>query len=782
MKTILRNFLSILKRFKMATVLNILGLSVAFAAFIVIFMQLDYDRNFDRMHKDADCIFRVEVQWGKDGTQAIINRPLANLFMTSSPHILAGTLLDWGRDFFYTVEVEETRHNYQDRVVSVYPEFAQVFSLDMIEGSEEALKEPEKVLIPLSLAQKMFGNNSAIGQTLKGRSDSYTVGGVYRDFARNSLVNNIIYRLMPKDENINNKGNWNYEFYILLDNPGNAAGLMDNFKRITDPSVMGESFSWEESNFNLRLTPLSEVHYTTDVTYDRTPKSSRQTLLVLFAIAIVILIIAGINFTNFSTALTPMRIKSINTQKVLGEEDSLIRRLLISEAIVISTLSYLIALVFIAVVPFSPIVSLLDAEVSFSAHAPLIALTGLIAILTGLLAGVYPAYYMTSFPPALVLKGDFGLSPKGRKLKSILIGIQFIASFALIIGSLFMYLQNYYMQNTPLGYDKDQIIITNMNWNVNKSQEAFSSQLKSFSGIEDVTYSEPLLSSSDQYMGWGRKFKDEDIQYQCLPVHFSFLKVMNVEIKEGRNFRQEDTNTRHGVYIFNQKAKDMYNMEVGEMIDSAAIIGFMPDVKFASFRTEVVPMAFYVWGTQNWGNQPNNAYIKVKAGSDMRGAIDHVRFSLKTFDPEYPFNVRFFDEVLNGLYEKEQKLSSLITLFSLIAIFISIVGVFGLVVFDSEYKKKEIGLRKVMGSTTEQILVLFNKLYIRILCICFILAAPLAWYAVSRWLENFAYKTPMYWWVYPTAFFIVFIITICTVTFQNWRAANENPVNSIKNE
>ena len=177
------------------------------------------------------------------------------------------------------------------------------------------------------------------------------------------------------------------------------------------------------------------------------------------------------------------------------------------------------------------------------------------------------------------------------------------------------------------------------------------------------------------------------------------------------------------------------------------IVGFMPDVKFASFRTEVTPMAFFVWGTNNWGNQPNYAYIKVKAGSDLRGAMQHVKTTLQSFDPEYPFNVRFFDEVLNGLYEKERSLSSLITLFSLIAIFISVVGVFGLVVFDSEYRKKEIGIRKVLGSTTEEIIVMFNKTYIRILCVCFVLGAPIAGYVVHRWLENFAYKTPMYWWV-----------------------------------
>jgi len=781
MKTLLRNLFSVLKRFKMATTLNILALSVAFAAFMVIMMQLDYDRNFDRSYPHAESIFRVEPAF-QDGTQAIINRPLANLFIESSPHIVAATLINpWGGDFFFNIEREGTKHNFQEKIISVYPDFINVFSVEMAEGSGDVLKEPEKAIIPLSMARKLFGNEPATGKLLEGRDATYTVGGVYRDFPRNSAMENAIYRLMPHDENIQSWGNWNYSFYIRVDDPANAGDLFENFKRITDTSIFGNDFSWDNA-YSLRLTPIPEIHFVTDVTYDSTPKASRQTLMVLFAIAIVIVIIAGINFTNFSTALTPMRIKSINTQKVLGEEESVIRRSIIMEAIMVGLLSYLIGLILFAILPYTPIASMTDADLSFKAHPVIIGGTALIALLTGLLAGIYPSLYITSFPPALVLKGSFGLSPKGRKLRSILVGMQFIASFALIIGSLFMYLQNYYMQNSSLGYEKDQIIVTNVNNNINKSREAFTNQLKSFSGIEDVTYAQTLLSSGDQYMGWGRDFKNEQINFQCLPVDYTFLEVMNIEIAEGRNFREEDGRTRHGAFIFNEKARTMYNMALNEMVDSTSIVGFIPDVKFASFRTEIAPMAFLVWGTQTWGSDPRFSYIKVNAGSDMRAALNHVRTSLQMFDSEYPFNIRFFDEVLHRLYTKEQKLSSQITLFSIIAIFISIVGVFGLVVFDSEYRRKEIGVRKVMGSTTGQILIMFNKTYMITLLICFVIAAPVAAYTVYQWLQNFAYKTPMYLWVFFVAFILVAIITACTVSFQNWRAADSNPVDSIKTE
>ena len=785
MKTIIRNFLSVLRRFKMATLLNILGLSVAFAAFMVIMMQLDYDHNFDKFHSDYDKIFRFEIV-NKNEVQAIINRPMAELLFASSPHILAGTLCSpWGGKTFFNIEENGVKHSYEESTIMVSPEYMEVFTFDFVEGTKDVLKEPDHVAIPLSLSRKMFGDQSAVGKQLITRNGNSTIGAVYRDFPSNSVVSNYMYYAIPEDENKQNWTSWNYHVYLRVDDAANIPFLFENFKQHFDPKpVWGDDFSWEESGMDLRCTVLPDVHFVTNVQYDPAPKASKQTLLVLFAIAIIIVIIAGINFTNFSTALTPMRVKSINTQKVLGGNQGTIRRILVIEAVFISLLSYVISIGLIVLFSMTSLASLVDAELLVTAHTLIVGGTALIAFFTGLLAGLYPAHYMTSFPPALVLKGSFGLSPKGRQLRNMLISIQFIASFALIIGASFMYLQNYYMQHAPLGYEKDELIVTNINETINKSRDALTNQLKTFSGIEDVTYAHPLLSSSDQYMGWGRNYQGKEIWFQCLPVDYSFLKVMGVKIAEGRDFRIEDTNTTHGAYIFNEKARDAYNLKLGVMIDSAEVIGFMPDVKFASFRTEVVPMAFYILGKQDWGpyTNPNNAYIKVKAGSDMHAAISHVRSSLAEFDAEYPFNVRFFDEVLQRLYEKETSLSSLITLFSLVAIFISMVGVFGLVVFDSEYRKKEIGLRKVLGSTTQEILILFNKTYVRILSLCFILAAPMAWYAVNNWLQNFAYRTPMYWWVYLVAFMMISIITILTVTFQNWRTANANPVESIKTE
>jgi putative ABC transport system permease protein len=342
-----------------------------------------------------------------------------------------------------------------------------------------------------------------------------------------------------------------------------------------------------------------------------------------------------------------------------------------------------------------------------------------------------------------------------------------------------MYLQNNFMQNSPLGYNKNELITVNIE-RIN-NRDAFINQLKAYHGIEDVTYSDWLLSSADQYNGWLLKYEGEDINFTGLRVDYTFLRVMGIEITEGRDFRAGDAYMQHGMFVFNETARKKFGMETGTRLEgwiSGEVIGFMSDVKFASFREEVFPMAFFVRGT----GISNHVYIRLNAGVDKRAAMSHINASLAQFDSNNTYNVRFYDEVLQRLYEKEISLNSLITLFSLLAIFISIVGVFGLVVFDSECRRKEIGIRKIFGASTIGIIIMFNKSYFKILMICLVIAAPFAWYAVNRWLENFAYKTPMYWWVYLLAFMVVGVIMVCTITFQTWRVANDDPVKAIKTE
>ena len=793
MNPIIRNFLTAVRRYKTTVILNILGLSVAFAAFMVIMMQLDYDHSFDKLHKDYDKIFRVEYVRNASA-QANMCRPLADRFIESSPHILAGGIAQMrlGSTRF-NLNDNEARNVFEETSSMVTSSFFDVFSFDFTEGSNEGVINIESgnFFIPLSMSRKLFGNKSAVGKqiTLEGGGGVRTIKAVYRDFPANSSIGNYIYMVMMDGAFKDNWSEWSFITYIRVNNATNAPMLFDNFKRNFDASTssFGPDFDWNKAGVSMRLTPLADLHYIKGVEYDFVPKTGKQTLMILFAIAIVIFVIAFINFTNFSIALTPMRVKSINIQKILGAGRNTLRSVITSEAPVVSMLSFLIALLFLLLFSVTPPAKMVDADLSITAQPVIIGGTALIALIAGVIASAYPAHYMTSFPPAIALTGSFGLSPKGKMMRNTLTCIQLTASFALIIGAAFIYLQNYFMQNSPLGYDKDELITVDIMW-IHSSRSAFINQLKQNSAIENVTYSESLLSSSDQYMGWGLRYKGEGIQFQSIPVHYSFLKVMGIEITEGRDFREEDHNLKSGAYVFNEAARKKYDMEIGTKIESGMesingeIIGFAPDVIFASFRNAVEPMAFYVWGTDYWGDRASTLYIRVKTNADKRAAMSYVNSTLAEYNPDITFNVRFYDEILQRLYEKEIALNTLITLFSIIVIFISIVGVFGLVVFDCECRRKEIGIRKIHGASIMGVIAMLNKTYFRLLIICFVIAAPMAWYAVTRWLDNFAYKTPMYWWVYLISFVVVGIIIFATVTFQSWNVANDNPVKSIKSE
>lgn len=787
MSWIFRNFIRIFQRFRLAMTLNILGLSVAFVAFMLLMMQWTYDREFDSFDPHADSIYRIDMNPPSDGRGrlALMNRPVSEIITQSSPHFKAGVLFQSSVfEQAYTIDGEAPTtllaHQW-----GVSKDLTKVFHFDMIEGDANALEIEHSVLVPESFARKWFPNESAVGKSLRSLSGSYTIGGVYKDFPENNTLRNYVYTSIG-DENKGNYSNWNYNFYILTDLPNNA----DEVKKLVAEGLHKIMDNTKELNIEFDALQLNEIHYSEPALYDLTPRTSKQMMALLLSIAFVILLIATINFTNFSTAVSPLRIKNVNTQKVFGATIGSLRRSLLLESILVGSFSFILALMILWMLQDTTIIRLFKADTRIVSHPILVIITGIASILIGLVAAVYPAIYTTSFQPAIALKGSFGISPKGKALRHLLISFQFVASFALIIAALFMFLQNRYAHTTSLGFDKEQLIITNMGNFGNKCQ-VFEQQLKSHPEIEDVTFANvKLCNEGNNYMNWGLEFKDQGVNYNVLEVAPSFPRVMGIKPYEGRDFREEDMNTRHGVYLFNETAVKRYNFKIGDAIDSTTIVGFVPDFIYHSLHMGTPPAALLLWGKVKWGeeNWDTNgrwyafSYIKTKAGADLHKAMEAVYSELKVLSPDYPFDVRFFDSVLDQLYKDDQQLSSVITLFSLLAVFISIMGIFGLVVFDSEYKRKEIGIRKVMGSTTWQILLLFNKGYIRTLVVCFCIAVPIAYYGISRWLENFVYKIPIYWWVFPVAFLLVGGITILTITYQSWHAANENPVNSLKSE
>jgi len=779
MKSILKNFINALARFKTAMLLNILGLSVAYAAFMLIIMQVNYDYKFDTFHKDNDHIYRLEID-PSGVRQTLISRPMADIIASLPQVEIMGLRRGWNEMALFSVEKNGVKVSFREGMVGVYPSYMEIFHFEMLEGKISSLEEPNNVLFPETMFKKIWGNESITGKTINLGDRQLIIGGIYKDFPKNSSVTNEIYRAIDKDENLNHWGNWSYNVYIKI----NPAENIDHVLQIAENKLKEANANGDLNKQKLLYTPFRDLHFTSNIAFDNGQKVSYQTVAVLFALAFIILIIASVNYTNFSMALAPIRIRSINTRKVLGASDSEIRISLLSEAVLVNIGAFLLSILWVYMASHIYIATLVDADLSLLSNSGIIGMTFAITAIAGILAGLYPALYVTSFTPAFVLRGSFGLSPKGRKTRSILICIQYVASLVLVMCASFMYLQNRYMHNVKTGYDKDQLITTRLSPAIQQNRDVFTNELKMFSGIEDVTYAQYLLSTSDEYMSWGMGYRGGSIHFQSLPVSPSFLDVVGIKVEEGRNFREEDLENKFGKFIFNETARKQFGLELNSYVaDSMEIIGFIPDIQYRTLRStsgSLDPQAFVVVG--NWGFDLGVAYIKVKAGSDMHAAMDVIKSTFRKIDSEYPVEVRFYDGVLNDVYQKETRLTKLITLFSIVAIVISIIGVFGLVVFENVYRRKEISLRKVLGSSIKEVLALFNKTYFVILFICFLVSCPIAYYIIDKWLENFTYRTPIYWWVFLCSGILVFIITVITVTWQSWRSATANPVDALKTE
>lgn len=795
MKLMIRNLLYLFKRFKTAVVLNLFGLTIAFAAFLLIVMQVDYEMNYDAMHSKSGRTFRLEANHGEFEHNAIHCLMFSDAFVNSSAHITDYSYrypFYGGERYCQIDEVDDQGEAkvFKENFQLCLPNISDVFDFHMKEGSVECLSIPGSVLIPESVAKRLFDKQSAIGKRIRMSGSSgwqpvsttiLTIGGVYKDFPGNTTVQNRIY--VPMDQLDLLKSSWQMyanEIYVTLDDPLNKEEVLDHFNKTFDfaKSQMGSA-----QEIALRLTPLKEVYYTHDTTFDFNPKGHRETNYMLLGIAFLILFIAGINFTNLTTSLIPLRLKTINTHRVLGCSIYKLQAISLIESIVICLISYILALFIVNDLSYTPIANWVDADIRLSQYKGLILLTALIAILTGCLAGLYPAIRSTSYAPALVLKGSFGLSPKGKKVRVALIGFQYTVSIALIIVTLFMGLQNHFMTSSEqLGFNKDQVAIVNLTPEIYaKHKPQYIQKLKDYPGIEDVAFSVYELSKEDDMIDLEyARHEDKDVFFKVFYASENFLSVMDIQVEEGRDFTREDLNKAQSDYIINPAAERDFHLHPGDRFNDRTVLGVSKDFRFNSCRIASSPFVFAL--NNDIPNPKLVSYIRFNSKTNLQEAVAHVRETLKEIDPTFPFEISFYNTILNNLYQKEQTLGKLISLFGIMAILISIVGVFGLVLFETQYRRKEIGIRKINGATTGQILLMFNKTYIRIVSVCFIISIPIAWMGTQQWLENFAYKTPLHLWVFIVAFLIILSVTIGTVTFRNWQAANENPVNSVKSE
>lgn len=778
MKTVFRNFLTTLRRFKTASVLNILGLSVGFTAFIIVFMQVRYEESFDKSHSKLGRIYRVEISSDSVSYRSVMSHPMVDILRRDIPEIELGALYQGSYENSYLmVERNQIKQVFEEPRATVTSDFLEIFDFEMVEGTKEAFQEPGSVFIPESKARKFFGDDPAVGKQITWMADSTVVhvAGVFRDIPENTHIPNSVYTY----KNIEVPDSYNYQmgwlfftYYVALPEGADRAAVEQKMNAIAQKQ--NERGFRGQAN-DIRLNPVEELYYTADVAYDSVPKGSRAMNRMLPAIAFLILLIAGINYLNFSIALTPARIKSINTRKILGDTDRSLRWSLIIEAMGVVLIAYLLSLLWVyglARTSFNNLMSLPLTELS---HWSVFVRSLLIALVVGFLAGVYPAFYSTSFPPALVLKGSFGLSPQGKKLRTVLVGFQFVVSIGLIIAASFMQLQNRFVIDMDKGVNTDRLLTVRLPESMHPKAELLRNLLQDSPEVEEVAFLAMDFGLSDRVGTMG----NEDDQGK--PCHYDFLvgswnlpQLLGLELTEGTLFTEADQ-PEHRKMIFNEAARNQFDWKVGTKVGGGTVVGFFKNVNYKSLRTGINPMGIFLDTSF-----PKMMYVRYK--KDRNAAVEHIRNSIAQADPTYSLDIRSYDEQEQSAYRKEWKVTSLITLFSLLAVIISLMGVFGLVVFETEYRRKEIGVRKVMGATVREILAMLNRKFTIIVAVCFVIAVPLAWYGVKEWLGTFVYKTPLYWWVFALSLVVVMLMTMTTVTVQSLRAATANPVDSLKAE
>lgn len=797
MNTILRNLFYTLRRFRMASNLNLLGLSVAFTAFILIMMKVGYERSFDTCYPEADRVTMLAFDLDEEYKAfMVLPRGLVDHVIEQTPGVECGSIYarSWFDVSFY-LDPENPVY-FKEEPYGIYKSFVQTVGMEFVAGSADGMDAPDGMLIPESKAKKLFPDGNAVGSYLyrKGKSVlidedqvRFRICGVYKDFPENSqfAANPLLVRM--NDYQKGHWTSWNYFAFLRL-KPGVTPEEVN--RQIAQLGVNERMKNLSDLELTTYVIPITDLYYNLPEN-DFFKTGNRQHIYLLMSLAFLIIFIASINLINFSTALTPMRIRSINTQKVLGSSVNALRIGLVGESVCIVFFSWLLGLLLVWGLNRTGYLNFLDFTPSLTMYWRPVLVSGLLALLVGGLAGLYPAYYMTSFPPALMLKGNYALSGKGKQLRTLLISLQYVVSFILIVTSCFIYLQNRYMRQHELGVERDRLVMAYLpNVPIDDSMyRSFEQQLKSYPDIEEVAYAGIDLGGRNVYSTYQLDYHDQEIDMFLIPVTPNFCRTMGMEVRDGRDFLPNDSiRSDHLNFIATCDVKKKLGIPVGEVFNfedwdtKAVIVGYVNNLQLTSLRNEGQSTFVFIANPVYDGRQLPYAYIRVKAGSDMDVALAHIRESIEENFTGYPVDIRFFDQVYASLYQKETGQQYMVTLLSLLAILISLVGVFGLVIFEAEHRSKEIALRKVYGATISQILWMFNRSYLRLVVVCSAVAAPFAWYVVHEWLESFPHRIAITPWAFLGAFLIIILMTSVVITLQSYRTATRNPIDSIKSE
>ncbi len=791
-----RNFITLLRRYTTSSLLNIVGMAIAFASAYLIIVQVNYDLRYNQSIPDVEHIYRLEYpSWTTAGNYAMTwNRILPQEMCKACPEVerCANIFTQViGREYF-SIKRNLQIDNFELTISRTDEEGLQLFSFEFIAGSAENIGVYDLVMAE-SCARRYnlkVGDRLHIGQGADEQNVAFSIVGIYRDQpSPGDLAEIECFAGFPEMNEQQEESSWQYPCYVKLAegaDPIAVAAKMDKWLR-NSMKEGGASESDIEEQMKLlapRLNPYSRVYFATECEGAYIARGNKATTLTLIAIAVLILAISFINFVNFFFALIPVRIRAVNTLKIFGAPTIQLRLNFLFEITGLILISLFGAAMIVILAGDTPLTEYLSTSIAIEDNwSVALSLAG-IALFTGLIVSLYPAWYITKFSPAFVLGGSFHATRRGRILRYVLVGTQYVISLSLIITVLFMERQQRFMMNYDMGFKRELVYTVEVDEDFTvptyDKLETLFDKLKQNSMVENVTATEgPMVAP--MHSGWGVNMPDgRFVTISALYVYWNFLDFMGIELTDGRNFSSSDTDAM----IMNETGCKVLDLDLDRTSsypgNLTSLVGFCKDWHARSLQFTTPTMCFVIDDEVT----PSYLYIRVAKGISSSEACNYIRTTLAEFNPSISgdtYVIRTMDEDIERLYQGEQKLTTLITLFTIISILISLMGVFGLVLFEAQYRRKEIGIRRVNGATVAEILTMFNVQFLNIVAVCTLVAIPISYYAIEHWLSNFAYRITLDWWVFAVGTLILVLLTVVVVALRSWRAATENPADVVKN-
>ena len=791
----------------MYVLINLIGLAIGMAVSIVILLYVQFELSYDQYHPDADRIYRVSRAWyNQDGEESLhlghLAPPFGPLLKSDFPEEVAVS----ARLFNFNALIKsEGNAMEEERFFFADPEAFDLFSWKIIEGeAQKALTEGDGIILTASTAKRYFGNQSAVGKELRaelaGQEFTFQVRGVMEDMPDNSHFHvDFLASMIPvvqffggQEAFMSNYGSNNFSTFVKL-----AEGVDGKAFEAKIPAMIDRHMSENQAGVPaskgtaLKLWPITDVHLHSNLASEIEPNGSIEYVYIYLAVALFILLIACINFMNLSTARSSLRSMEVGLRKVMGADKALLVKQFMGESFVMTFLAMVLAimLVYLFLPTFSDFTDK-PLSLNFISHPQyLLGVFGLMAFV-GLISGSYPALFLSGFMPAKVLKGTFKAGKGHENFRSILVTGQFAISVVLIVAVMVVVRQLDFMQNKDLGFQKEDIVVLPNSQQINENYLIIKDRLENHPGIKEVSISSRvpsgrLLDSQGTSAEVNGELTQLNVRIADIHVGHNFLSTYGIPLKAGRDFDFLRASDSTEAFILNEtaiRAIGWQNPEeaLGKQFlygdRRGFVTGVMQDFNFESLHQPIVPIVFMI-------SQNRNNLVSIKIDAAQREEVlAFLKEEWAQLRPDYPFEPLFVDEGFNQQYEAEARVKTIFTFFSALAILISILGLLGLVTFATEQRTREIGIRKVMGAETGNILVLLGKDFLKLVGIGFLIAIPVSWFGMSTWLEDFAYRIGINWTVFLWAGLIAGIIAAITVTSQTLKAAWANPVKSIKNE